>query len=81
LKKIDWKIQFRWVKAHVGIKGNELANTLAKETATNTDITECYKKAPRSVVLSELGAIREMAEGMGPNNKRSNHKRILPGSH
>jgi hypothetical protein len=57
LKKIDWKIQFRWVKAHVGIKGNELADTLAKEAATNADIIECYKKAPTSVVLSELGAI------------------------
>jgi ribonuclease HI len=25
MKKINWKIQFCWVKAHVGIQGNELA--------------------------------------------------------
>ena len=53
--KINWKIQLCWVTAHVGIQGNELADTLTKEAATNTDIMECYKKVPKSVVRSELG--------------------------
>jgi ribonuclease HI len=55
MEKINWKIQLCWVKAHVGIQGNELADTLAKEAATSTDIMECYKKFPKSVVRSELG--------------------------
>jgi len=55
--KTNWKIQFCWVKAHVGIQGNELADTLAKEAAANADITECYKKVPKSVMFSELGEI------------------------
>jgi ribonuclease HI len=82
MRKIVWKIQFSWVKAHVGIQGNELADTLAKEAATNADIIECYKNFPKSVVLSELGGINveKWQRGMGPNDKRRNHKRILPGS-
>ena len=55
--KADWKIQLCWVKAYVGIQGNELADTVAKEAATNADIKECYKKVPKSVVISERSEI------------------------
>jgi ribonuclease HI len=55
--KTNCKIQFSWSKAHVRIQGNELADTLAKEAATNMDIKESYKKVPKSVVISELGEI------------------------
>jgi ribonuclease HI len=36
LEKRNWTIKFTWIKAHVGIYGNELANRLAKE-ATRKD--------------------------------------------
>ena len=39
----NWKIEFSWNKAHTGHQGNELADQLAKETATNGDIDERYK--------------------------------------
>jgi hypothetical protein len=35
--------------------GNKLADTLAKEAAMKADIKECYKKVPKSVVISEFG--------------------------
>jgi ribonuclease HI len=53
----NWTIQFCWVKAHVRIQGNKLADTLAKEAATNADLIESNKKVPKSVVMSELSEI------------------------
>ena len=55
LEQTGWKNHFCWVKAHVGILGNELTDTLAKDAAPNLDITECYNKVPKSVVKRELG--------------------------
>jgi hypothetical protein len=54
MTKTNWTIKFRWVKARAGIRGNELADPLAKGAATNENITESYKRVPKSVVLSEL---------------------------
>ena len=54
LEQADWKVRFCWVKAHVGTLGNELADRLIKEAATNADIAICYNKSPKSVVLGEL---------------------------
>jgi hypothetical protein len=53
----NWTFEFCWVKAHIEIQGNELADTLAKEAATNADLIESYKKVPKSVVMSELSEI------------------------
>jgi ribonuclease HI len=54
MTKTNWTIKLQWVKAHAGIIGNELADTLAKEAAANENIKESYKRVPKSVVLSEL---------------------------
>jgi ribonuclease HI len=44
MRTTNWTVEFCCVKAHVGIHGNELADTLAKEAATNADLIESYKK-------------------------------------
>jgi hypothetical protein len=54
LKIREWKITLCWVKAHAGIRGNELADTLDKKAATNKTIPESYNKIPKSVAIKDL---------------------------
>ncbi|KAJ4430831.1 hypothetical protein ANN_19422 [Periplaneta americana] len=53
LRGTGWIITFSWVKAHIGIFGNELADRLAKK-ATRED-TLHYSKIPMSGVTKTLG--------------------------
>jgi hypothetical protein len=50
----EWNVRFCWVKAHAGIQGNELADRLEKEAATNADIAICYNKISKCVVKREI---------------------------
>jgi ribonuclease HI len=54
MTKTNWKMKLQCVKARAGIRGNELADALAKEAAANENIKESYTRVPKSVVLSEL---------------------------
>jgi len=54
MEQQEWKVDFSWIKAHAGHRGNELADQLAKEAARNKNIYESYNGFPKSEVIGEL---------------------------
>ena len=52
MEQQEWKMAFRWIKAHAGQRGNELADQLAKEAASNKNVDKCYNRFPNSEVMS-----------------------------
>jgi len=54
LDRANWRIEISWVKAHVGIYGNEMADHLAKAATRNRDIAVSFNRILRSTLYSEL---------------------------
>ena len=80
MKNTRWKITLRWVKAHAGIKGNELADTLTKKAAKDETMIESYKRVPKSVVARELKeeSIRKWQREWTQTTKRKNDEGVFP---
>lgn len=50
----NWIIHFQWVKAHVGNEGNEIADQLAKQATSCSELETTYDLVPISTVKRDL---------------------------
>jgi hypothetical protein len=53
LEELECTVFFKWVKAHTGIHGNEMADRLATEAATENTGEIVYDKIPRETIITE----------------------------
>ena len=54
LESCNWKLELSWIKAHLGILRNELADSTAKEAAQDVELQEYYSKIPISAAAREV---------------------------
>jgi ribonuclease HI len=81
LEQTAWTIRFSWVRTHVGIQGNELADTPAKEATSDRDISICYDKIPKCVFKSELEriSVQKWQQNWNQTTKGNITKNFFPG--
>jgi len=54
LEQAHWNIEISWVKAHIGIMGNELADRLAKTAANDNDNKIIFKCLPIGPLINKV---------------------------
>jgi len=79
LERSEWKITFSWVKAHVGIYGNELADKPAKDAARSNGTSIAFDRVPKNTLYYEAGkkAKQKMARRMDDMGQGSHYKTVL----
>ena len=55
LERTNSNIVLSWIKAHVGIVGNELADRLAKAAGSDSDPKIVFNRLPMSTLTSKKG--------------------------
>jgi len=54
LRRTNWTIEFSWIKSHAGNPGNELADRLAKDVASNKNTPVAFDRIPKTTLYKEL---------------------------
>ena len=76
LERYEWKITFSWVKAHVGIYGNERAYRLIKEAARSNGTRIAFNRFPRSTLYYE--AAEQVKQQWRKCDKAATTKQYFP---
>jgi len=78
LERENWTIEFSWVKAYIGIFGNELADLLAKASANDNEGQITFTRIPISTLLSELEAKLKWQKEWEERTKAAITKEFFP---
>jgi ribonuclease HI len=80
LQDSSWRIVFKWVKAHAGLIGNEIADKLAKQAAGSRQTDTAYSRIPISAIQDELQkiAIQRWQKEWDNSNKAMITKQYFP---
>jgi len=54
LERADWNIEISWVKYHLGIVGNELADRLAKAAACDSTAKIVFNRLPMNTLINKI---------------------------
>jgi hypothetical protein len=54
LERANWNIKISWIKAHVGVAGNELADRLAQAAASDGDAQIAFNRLPICSLISNI---------------------------
>jgi hypothetical protein len=54
LERANWNIELSWVKAHVGIVGDELIDRFTKVAASDSDAKIVFNRLPLSTLISKI---------------------------
>jgi len=74
MEQYEWIVEFSWIKAQAGHRGNDLADELAKEAVSSKTIEECYTRIPKSAVWSEL---KEQSVKQWQNERERSSKGVI----
>jgi primosomal protein N' len=59
LESSKWQITVSWVKTHVGVYDNELADRRAKEAALSNNTSIAFNKIPKSTLYHEVAEAKQ----------------------
>jgi hypothetical protein len=75
LERANWNTELSWIKAHVGIAGNDLTDWLAKAATSVSDDKIVFNRLPMSILNSKIQKETKLkCQGMGRVYKGQNKK-------